>query len=93
MARYIDADKLIEKAEKMNYSAISIPMLKSEPTADVRPNVRGEWKDGWRSGWDGVRHWYRYCNQCGYERDDDDPVHDSYFCPNCGADMRGEQDE
>ena len=103
MTRYIDADALIEKAYVMEYKDewhmtkygefVELADVENAPTADVRPNVKGKWIDGHRSRWDGTFHWYRYCDQCGYERDDDDPVHDSYFCPNCGAELRGEEDE
>jgi len=34
--------------------------------------------------------WYR-CSECGAEREN--TVFMEYFCPNCGADMRGKQDE
>lgn len=96
MARYIDADKLIEKAKKMNYQAISIPMLKAEQTADVRPNVRGEWERGVSGGAILMR-----CNQCKNAISENDFFeicrkvnHGSKlldFCPNCGSDNRGDQ--
>lgn len=69
-----------------------LEVLRSLPTADVVERKTGRWKDGHRSSWDGTRHWYRYCDRCDYERDDDDPVHDSYFCPNCGAEMEANDD-
>ena len=58
--------------------------LEELPTADVRENVRGEWilKEDRRivDGYD----WK--CNQCGsWQR------YTSNFCPNCGADMRGDK--
>lgn len=62
-------------------------ILESMPTADVRENVKGEWiVDDPRS---------EHCSNCGHEYyitslfmvgiNDEPP-----FCPNCGADMRGE---
>lgn len=62
--------------------------IKNAQTADVRENVRGEW----------IRHdgrWInddyypaRYeCNQCHHFVG---VACDKNFCPNCGADMRGE---
>ena len=36
----------------------------------------------------GVRPFYRYCSACN-----ESTVFPYNYCPNCGADMRGEQDE
>lgn len=47
-------------------------------TADVRENVRGEWTDDNACPFCGFQPWY--------ERD----IHTLSFCPNCGADMRGD---
>ena len=53
--------------------------LKSIPAADVRPVVRGKWiKNGWS-----IR-----CSECGHDM----PFSVRNFCPNCGADMRGGED-
>ena len=35
----------------------------------------------------------RRCSCCFYDRDDNDPSKDTDFCPACGADMRGDDDE
>ena len=54
--------------------------IKRAPAADVRPVVRGRWR------WVGQDQWndcYE-CSQCGKMNTDN-----SNFCPNCGADMRG----
>lgn len=51
------------------------------PASNVRPVVRGRWR------WVGQDKWndcYE-CSQCGKMNTDN-----SNFCPNCGADMRGE---
>ena len=51
--------------------------LRTMPTADVRKNVHGEWL------YDGT---YYKCSACL------DLCYASFnFCPNCGADMRGEE--
>ena len=58
-------------------------MMQRIPAADVRPVVRGEWiicSDGY----------YPYCSVCKNEPQGRVMTD---FCPNCGADMRGEQDE
>lgn len=51
------------------------------PAADVRPVVRGRWVD---EPIKGIRY---HCSVCQGRFD-----YTWYFCPNCGADMRGEQD-
>lgn len=60
--------------------------LKDIPAADVRPVVRGEWKKAFADHEAfGVRPFYRYCSKCN-----EVTVHQYNFCPNCGADMKGE---
>ena len=60
--------------------------IKALPSAQSE-RKRGEW-----------RHYEGYltCSECGTEYDDDIMTHccDDVpkYCPNCGADMRGEQD-
>lgn len=45
---------------------------------DVRENVRGEWIN---------MMGHQVCNICGYKSD----IVPTNFCPNCGADMRGDK--
>lgn len=55
--------------------------IKKIPKANVHPVVRGRWR------WVGQDQWndcYE-CSQCGKMNTDN-----SNFCPNCGADMKGE---
>lgn len=65
--------------------------IESLPAADVRPVVKAHWTDHRTIEHDG--EWY--CSACGKEitiymgPDRDDRYS---YCPNCGADMRGEQD-
>ena len=68
--------------------------FKSIPSVDVRENIHGEWEHGR----------YRSVDQTGESYDDGEAVICSVcryafkerylwsrnFCPNCGADMRGE---
>lgn len=61
-----------------------IERIEEQPSADVRPVVRGRWGDD------------DCCTNCGEEADYnwERGIHYySNFCPNCGADMREEQNE
>ena len=93
MSRFIDADKLEQFLHRDEWGTPDecwrpehefgkfIDVLS---TADVRENVKGEW----------IRepNCYYRCSVCGehYPSFRDDM--DYNFCPNCGADMRGEKD-
>ena len=70
--------------------------IDAQPSADVRENVRGEWleREVTEDYGQGIQEWQQAkCSVCGkwhttpymyYFTDYD-------FCPNCGADMRGEK--
>ena len=95
MSRYIDADKLTEEikawCEAMkkrgnetraeDYEHCN-DLIFQEPTADVRENVKGTWKIYCDDK--GVVE-DCYCDQCGFNS-----VIGGNYCPNCGADMRGD---
>ena len=100
--RLIDADALI-KALRLEYPMIPMfkenqeewgiktegyrkaeEVIKDAPTIEPK---RGEWKrrivdNGFNADW--------VCSECGYRVKTD--FVDYNFCPNCGADMRGEND-
>ena len=88
MARYIDAEKIfpngvlyVNSGNPMTSLDELINRILNMPSEDIRADIRGEWKinpDGW----------YPYCSNCGCE-----PKNGvmSNFCPDCGADMRGEK--
>lgn len=101
MSRYIDADSITEELrawqeamKKRGNETMAedyehcIDLIHQEPTADVRENVRGEWIKPISRG-DVLSYGKAYyeCDQChkvaffGNEMN---------FCPNCGADMRGD---
>ena len=89
MSRYVDADAYIEANACCGYlDEISVDKFNEiTPTADVRENVHGEWvrhydEDGDADGYScsACREWYYFGNTT------------LNFCPNCGADMRGEKD-
>lgn len=74
-----------------------ISELINAPTADVRENVKGMWvKVVDRTEMydkEGVKTWGMLfqCNQCGFVLNAIEGHTGQYnFCPNCGADMRGE---
>lgn len=59
-------------------------MITDIPAADVRENVRGEWLPDCE--YDGEDEWcFNQCSLCNYQSDEQ-----YNYCPNCGADMRGE---
>ena len=64
------------------------------PAADVQPVVRGKWNETKRVtdkyGFESI-HWK--CSSCGIEIETVSQIYDIsawHFCPNCGADMRGD---
>lgn len=105
MARYIDAEHLLSEIQELKKSpwftdctnemarvsrkeAVEIVealCINREPTADVRENVRGKWIKG------GEQPYFRkhfdivVCSICNKRGE-----HRWNFCPNCGADMRGD---
>lgn len=83
MSRYIDADKLQEDFKELHGGKRSL-LIDTAPTADVRENVRGEWLSGDCMG--------ASCSKCGeyFSFRTFSEVHNFNFCPNCGADMRGD---
>ena len=91
MSRYIDADKLtkafVKAAKQVGNIGDQIAfrmMINEIPAADVRENVKGEWLADMI--YDGEDEWcFLECSNCKYRSDD----HFNY-CPNCGADMRGD---
>ena len=93
MSKYIDAERLTFVIKKnFGHGTISpiLQLIDEQPTADVRENVKGEWIE------DAIANNIYRCSECGI----DAPVeptrgteYKSNYCPNCGADMRGEQND
>ena len=59
-----------------------VDLLEQLPSADVRENIKGEWIKQYFDFRDNCQIYS--CSKCDYQDVD------TNFCPNCGADMRGE---
>lgn len=92
MPRYIDAD-LLQEDFKADHGGKRSLMIDTQPTADVRENVRGEWidcevvhdrKDAKITDWQQAR-----CSICGKWHTTPYMYNWDHFeyCPNCGAQM------
>ena len=86
MSRYIDADALAYQLLTIDrqFESMSdwcLQVLDAQPTVDVVEVKHGEWVLNHPSQlWE--------CTNC-YERE----IRTTNFCPNCGADMRGKDDD
>ena len=95
MADYIKRSDVIEEVNwylnefcECEYAFMPLRgAIKCIPSADVQPVVHGKWEEGSRQTLLGEWFFIK-CSVCGYQREDDDTEHNTYFCPNCGADMR-----
>lgn len=97
MAEYIERELALMKIMQDGCSVSNIAVLKSIPAADVELVRHGRWE----TANDGTH----FCSHCGcdapYTWDDIDrnyinsaddvPDRISNYCPNCGADMRGDK--
>jgi len=103
--KYIDADKFAKQVYEVAYPIVHdinshergltlmgiAQLLDAQPAADVRENVRGEWVRWYEEiKHDGYTEYIPHCKcpKCGTEYDSH-TVKFINFCPNCGADMRG----
>jgi formylmethanofuran dehydrogenase subunit E len=98
MNKYINANelKLILNREHLNYSQMIekkfvLNAIDNMPSADVVEVKHGEWKEEPSIF---PNNPFVRCSECGEEALlDENGVAKSNFCPNCGADMRGETDD
>ena len=89
MPRYIDAEKITFDLSGLVYilptdmhttGEYFMRQIRKMPVEDVRPNVRGKWiisRDNNQF----------YCSVCGELSD-----YKYRFCPDCGADLRGDSE-
>ena len=84
----LSEEQLREAVEKAKNEVVRV-LLDERPTADVRKNVRGEWIEHKRAEEvEGYLISNYECSCCHtWERINSD------YCPNCGADMRGERND
>ena len=90
MSRYIDAENILYSSvmveeDNGNYRKMWIATkedIDAIPTADIRENVKGEWGR--------TKNGFIYCSNCEATWYDNAWTDDWHYCPNCGADMRGE---
>lgn len=90
MPKYIDADEIIKAVEgdKLLTERVKFHVrttVKTVPAADVAPVRHGRWLD-----YDDTERFTARCSLCNNVIDTRFGKH---FCPNCGADCRGGQDE
>ena len=84
MSRYIDVDKFLEENEGAENSGWTLrELVDNFPTADVRENVHGEWIN--------LNNGNMRCPNCKivYRMS----MYPRNFCPNCGAEMRGDNND
>jgi hypothetical protein len=81
--RLIDADALIEDVRKNSVSYFADDFARE--WVDKQPTIEPRKKGKWRKKYYGLPE--IVCSECGHESKDK-----WFFCPCCGADMRGEHD-
>ncbi len=102
MAQYMMDMALIDNPEASDRieeweGDIAAPVMSTVEAADVRENVKGRWVEvvdrTEMYDKEGVKTWGMLfqCNQCGFVLNAVEGHTGQYnYCPNCGADMRGD---
>ena len=86
MSDYIEREKVLKLVAESGKFSLMAMIADPEiiPSADVRENIHGEWELDESDN-------SVTCNKCGCSMYLNDICNgDGHFCPNCGADMRGE---
>ena len=97
--RLIDADALIALVEDSTilgdgFKQAFCAIVRGEPTIEPERKT-GQWIHKSKP-LDFCTEWWYECSECGSKPPNDrygHPNHLTDFCPDCGADMRGEPDE
>lgn len=95
--RLINAEKLFEKVgqikprNKEHYKAIGEFMNMITNSETVESTSKGEWITEKRDPQDVYAH--IYCSECGAYWSSPTLVDSFNYCPKCGADMRGEDND
>ena len=90
MSRLIDADTLINridsiiKVNRLDTQKVWFTPNGAKLLVEEQPTIEERKKGKWKPISDGYVDIYE-CNQCGETED-----YERNYCPNCGADMRGE---
>lgn len=77
---------------------IAVEALQTPPISQrsmYQAGYRQGQKDRPKGKWENDKHDIPRCSECGYMPDYNDFIDDYYysdFCPNCGSDMRGEDE-
>lgn len=79
MERWDIADKQKEELVKQVMADIVTPIVVSQPTIEPE-RKKGKWTKG------------NACEFCGFQPWYEGDIHTLSYCPNCGEDMRGDQD-
>lgn len=99
MAEYIERAALLETINHANFpeedwdyvnnASYALDLVRNFPAADVVEVVHGRWMRYWHdTGL--IGHEYAVCSVCDCHMSDTNQFWNSDYCPNCGADMRGE---
>ena len=85
MSRYVDADELIEYAEKRKFQGVPVDVIKSKATADVEEVRHAEWI--FTHYYDAYHTPVYSCSGCQKETTTH-YISKYKRCPVCGAHMR-----
>ena len=94
MAEYIDLEELLDRLyEEGEWTQAISNTAYAMPTADVAPVVHGRWEAQKYWKYENKHSIQYHTNRCSLCHCDVSSRLLYNYCPNCGADMRGEQDE